>query len=57
MKYEYKVVAIDATVELPRLLDQHSQDGWRLAHILSMGYTTRLIFERPVPASVDGPRG
>ena len=54
LQYEYLLVSIKDEIELPgvqglqAVLDQHSRDGWRLVQTYqTMGYTTRLIFERP----------
>ena len=47
-EYEYKAVKVrDSIAHLQPILDEYSQNGWRLVQtFLSMGYTVGMIFER-----------
>lgn len=48
-KWDYKVVAVDKADELESILFEWACNGWKyVGDYQSMGYTTRLIFERPV---------
>ncbi len=57
-RYEYRTVKVDGANEVQPRLDEMAAQGWRLASTYeSMGYTVRLIFERPVGAGAGNAQG